>query len=167
MSYRSGWRRMSGRRREAKRARCKRAPLCNHRSPKMEGKGGPQHGPTKLFFDYRQNSPWTDKRITATAKLLFSQPLDLHLNRQTGQCNPRQTTLSRELGMPLRTVEARFGHPETGHVIHPNHQGAKTGAATRFSRPGQSGGQHPAGMAGTDPPKWRVGNFLSLYMNLT
>ena len=44
-----------------------------------------------------------DKQISATEKLLLAQLLD-HRNKRTGQCNPNQTTLARELGIGLRTV---------------------------------------------------------------
>ena len=45
-----------------------------------------------------------DKRISATEKLLLAQLLD-HRNKRTDQCNPRQTTLARELGISRHTVE--------------------------------------------------------------
>ena len=39
----------------------------------------------------------TDKRISATAKLLLAALAD-HRNKKTGQCNPWQSTLAEELG---------------------------------------------------------------------
>ena len=45
-----------------------------------------------------------DKRLCATAKLLYAQLCD-HQNKRTGQCNPRQTKLAEILGIPPRTVE--------------------------------------------------------------
>jgi hypothetical protein len=45
-----------------------------------------------------------DKRLSVSARLLYSQLLD-HRNRKTGQCYPKQTTLSRELGVSLDTIQ--------------------------------------------------------------
>ena len=44
-----------------------------------------------------------DTRFSATTKLLLAQLQD-HQNKRTGQCNPKQTTLARELGIGERTV---------------------------------------------------------------
>lgn len=44
-----------------------------------------------------------DPKMSATAKLLFAQLCD-HCNRESGKCNPRRSTLARELGICLRTV---------------------------------------------------------------
>jgi len=49
-------------------------------------------------------STLADKNISATAKLLFAQLCD-HRNRRTGQCNPRQATLARELGISVDTIQ--------------------------------------------------------------
>jgi DNA-binding transcriptional MocR family regulator len=46
----------------------------------------------------------TDKRIPATARLLLAQLWD-HRNKRTGQCNPKQATLARELGLSMATIE--------------------------------------------------------------
>jgi DNA-binding transcriptional MocR family regulator len=45
-----------------------------------------------------------NKRISATAKLLYAQLLD-HRNKRTGQCNPKQTTLALELGISVDTIQ--------------------------------------------------------------
>lgn len=45
-----------------------------------------------------------DKRISVTAKVLYAQLLD-HRNKRTGQCNPQQTTLARELGTSVDTIQ--------------------------------------------------------------
>jgi DNA-binding transcriptional MocR family regulator len=44
-----------------------------------------------------------DNRISLTARLLLAQLLE-HRNKTTGQCNPRETTLAKELGSSRRTV---------------------------------------------------------------
>jgi hypothetical protein len=46
----------------------------------------------------------TDKRISATAKLLLAQ-LEDHRNPETGQCNPSRKKLTKELGLPLHAVK--------------------------------------------------------------
>jgi DNA-binding transcriptional MocR family regulator len=45
-----------------------------------------------------------DTRLSATAKLLYAQLYD-HRNKRTGQCNPKQSLLARELGISMDTVQ--------------------------------------------------------------
>lgn len=57
-----------------------------------------------------------DKSVSMTAKLLFSQLLD-HMNRQTGQCYPKELTLARELGVSRWTVIRRLDELKTVGLI--------------------------------------------------
>ena len=45
----------------------------------------------------------TDKRLSATARLLLAQLLD-HRNKRTGECFPHEATLAQELGVTRLTV---------------------------------------------------------------
>jgi hypothetical protein len=47
------------------------------------------------------------KTLSSTAKLLLAQLLD-HRNKRTAQCNPKQATLARELGISEDTVQRKL-----------------------------------------------------------
>jgi hypothetical protein len=108
----------------------------------------------------------TDKRISATAKLLLAQLQD-HRNKQTGQCNPSRQKLTEELGVPLHTIKRalielrKFGFIQSKQVRYSNNYEIQV---AQCEPPKTRGGANSAAyVAQCEPPSTRVSLLTEPY----